>query len=395
MKMAWEDYLATTQALENKTSENGHISSIDEIRARYDQLVRKDLLPEYHEPGPENTIYPGMTPENVIYSGAEHEDVAKDEDAAEHEDVADQRKLEKPHLYTYRHDLERAYITNLEPWGKEATESAVFRKRTGEKEIAFVDVGKRIDIVDWQNEKTVLDALTLAQEKWGKCIVQGSEQYKQLCASVAKKHNINLINPELQSEVKEKSAVKEPFTRRVGHAISALGQNIKGFASRILGRDVKEINKEQLPPKEQERKEFTKKMEAGAERASQGHDPQKVKDLRETLKSIADRLESQTGQAVEDIKKITTQLEESCLFDGKIIREPLATSSHKGTIAAIDDTHIIQNVSSKSVMRYDKACIEGIDTTTLKAGDYVNINYSNGKATIRQLVKEKEKEISR
>lgn len=95
------------------------------------------------------------------------------------------------------HDL---YATGIEYWGR--GESLVFRNKQQGKRIAFVDVGRRIDIVNWRDEQAVLDALTLAQQKWGKCVVHGSEQYKKLCVNVAAKNNINLINPELQSQLK-------------------------------------------------------------------------------------------------------------------------------------------------------------------------------------------------
>lgn len=101
------------------------------------------------------------------------------------------------------------YEIEVEPWaGKK--ESLMFRNRRDQKRIAFVDLGRRIDVVNWRDEQTVLDALTLAQEKWGKCLVHGSEQYKKLCVNIAAKHNINLVNPELQSQLKmEKEALIE------------------------------------------------------------------------------------------------------------------------------------------------------------------------------------------
>lgn len=401
-------------------------SSLDAVRDQKRFIDRQRV--ELQKASVQNAIYPGMEPENVIYPGTEPDG------------EKDLSHLGKPHLYTYGHDLERAYITNLAPWGRASVESTVFRKRTGEKIIAFADTGKRIDIVDWQNEKTVLDALTLAQEKWGKCVVyDGSDQYKQLCVSVAAKHKINLISPELQGDVKEKGTIKEPFIRRAGHAIGAFAQNFKDFAVRALRRDVKEINKEQISFKELECKEFAKKEEAEFKKLEQekkelielqarenkrqqlerevfeeranrnekfvkdslrefnspGHDPQKIKDLTKKLKLIADYLESQTGQTIEDIKEFRSQLDKSYLPNEKLIREPLSTSCNKGTIRTVDDTHIYQNVSTKSVMRHDKACINGIDTMTLEVGDNVKINYLNGKATIKQVEKEKDNELGR
>lgn len=95
--------------------------------------------------------------------------------------------------------------------------------------------------------------------------------------------------------------------------------------------------------------------------------------------------EGEEGQS--DAKKTT--------LDQYITREPNGESLYKGSIAAMEKGYIYQNVSSKSVVRHEEACIEGIDTMALKVGDNVKINYSNGKATIKQLAKEKENEISR
>jgi len=93
------------------------------------------------------------------------------------------------------------YLTETEQWGK--LNGFVYRHESGDKKIAFVDVGRRIDVVNWRDENIVLDALRLAQEKWGKCTIHGSQQYKDICVKVAAQHGINLKNPELQTAIRQ------------------------------------------------------------------------------------------------------------------------------------------------------------------------------------------------
>lgn len=71
-----------------------------------------------------------------------------------------------------------------------------------ENSVAFVDRGKRIDVFEWRNEKVILDVLMMAQEKWGRVTVHGSQQYKEACVEVAIKNNIQIRNPELQELIK-------------------------------------------------------------------------------------------------------------------------------------------------------------------------------------------------
>lgn len=108
-----------------------------------------------------------------------------------------------------REDAKNApqYVADMERWGR--TDSFVYRMKEKGRKIAFVDTGRRIDIVNWRDEKAILDALKLAQQKWGKCTVHGSAAYKAMCVAVAAKHNINLKNADLQPALqKEKERLR-------------------------------------------------------------------------------------------------------------------------------------------------------------------------------------------
>lgn len=69
--------------------------------------------------------------------------------------------------------------------------------------VAFVDRGKRIDVLQWEDEKILKDVLMLAQEKWGGVTLHGSQQYIERCMDVAAENGICVRNPELQERMKE------------------------------------------------------------------------------------------------------------------------------------------------------------------------------------------------
>lgn len=154
MKMTWEDYLAAIQSLESKKPENESRSSIGEIRARYDQLVKKhDQQLKHHGSGLKNAmIYP-----KTIVPRAEDGNVIEPEPGAENEDAADRRKLGKPHLYTYRHDYERAYITNLvEPQGVSAAD--IDAAKISAQTIINSESLMKGDMINEGHEQTAFDA---------------------------------------------------------------------------------------------------------------------------------------------------------------------------------------------------------------------------------------------
>ncbi|MDQ2764049.1 MAG: relaxase/mobilization nuclease domain-containing protein [Pseudomonadota bacterium] len=65
-------------------------------------------------------------------------------------------------------------------------------------EVAFIDKGPQIDILDWQDRDTTLAALQLGAQKWGRMEVDGNDNYKAMCASLAAEHGFEVTNPELQ-----------------------------------------------------------------------------------------------------------------------------------------------------------------------------------------------------
>jgi len=70
-------------------------------------------------------------------------------------------------------------------------------------DVAFIDRGRRIDIVDWRNRESVLAALQLSDQKWGAITVTGNDQYKALCAQLAAEYGFRIVNPELQASIAE------------------------------------------------------------------------------------------------------------------------------------------------------------------------------------------------
>jgi len=69
----------------------------------------------------------------------------------------------------------------------------------------FSDMGRRI-VLDKKklDETSVTAALQLANQKWGATRIDGSDEYKELCVSVAVKHNLKLANPDLAAEVERR-----------------------------------------------------------------------------------------------------------------------------------------------------------------------------------------------
>ena len=73
----------------------------------------------------------------------------------------------------------------------------------------FSDMGRRI-VLDKKklDETSVTAALQLANQKWGATRIEGSDEYKELCVSVAVKHGLKLANPDLAAEVERRRAVQ-------------------------------------------------------------------------------------------------------------------------------------------------------------------------------------------
>ena len=75
-------------------------------------------------------------------------------------------------------------------------------------ETAFVDRGQRIDINDSKSEASILAALQLSAEKWGRFVARGDRGFKDTCARLAAEHGFDLRNPELQTSI-------ERYRRRI------------------------------------------------------------------------------------------------------------------------------------------------------------------------------------
>jgi hypothetical protein len=78
----------------------------------------------------------------------------------------------------------------------------------------FIDYGKTIVFAAKYDEECVTAALQLAGQKWGSVVINGSDEYKQLCVRLAAQHNIRIYNPELKWEfVPIRFTGKNPFIR--------------------------------------------------------------------------------------------------------------------------------------------------------------------------------------
>ncbi|MBR2209042.1 MAG: relaxase/mobilization nuclease domain-containing protein [Synergistaceae bacterium] len=85
--------------------------------------------------------------------------------------------------------------------------------RAGKFTADFSDMGKRI-VLNKKNltEESVLSALQLANAKWGATQINGSDEYKALCVSVAVKHGLKIANPDLAAEVeRQRKEHREKF----------------------------------------------------------------------------------------------------------------------------------------------------------------------------------------
>lgn len=79
---------------------------------------------------------------------------------------------------------------------------------------AFVDRGKKIDVLDHKSPAAVTAALQLGAQKFGgKITVTGNDEYKRLCVQLAAQHGIQIVNPELQPLVAaEKQRIEQQRT---------------------------------------------------------------------------------------------------------------------------------------------------------------------------------------
>ena len=79
---------------------------------------------------------------------------------------------------------------------------------------AFVDRGKKIDVLDHKSPAAVTAALQLGAQKFGgKITVTGNDEYKRLCVQLAVQNGIQIVNPELQPLIAaEKQRIEQQRT---------------------------------------------------------------------------------------------------------------------------------------------------------------------------------------
>ena len=78
---------------------------------------------------------------------------------------------------------------------------------------AFRDVGKRIDVLDWQSVESTLAAVELSAVKWGEFVVAGSEKFKARCARHAAEHGFQITNPELKETIERERTRLDAATK--------------------------------------------------------------------------------------------------------------------------------------------------------------------------------------
>lgn len=64
-------------------------------------------------------------------------------------------------------------------------------------DVAFIDNGRSIDVVDSDSDEACLAALLLAQNKWGGATLRGPDEYQVRCLRLAAEHGIRVNNSEL------------------------------------------------------------------------------------------------------------------------------------------------------------------------------------------------------
>ena len=100
----------------------------------------------------------------------------------------------------YANSILSKYSVKQEEWhGKLAS---VFRNKADK--ICFVDRGKKISIERFDDEENIACALKLAQQKWGKVKIHGSDDYIEKCIDLAIRNGIQITNPELQERIQAK-----------------------------------------------------------------------------------------------------------------------------------------------------------------------------------------------
>ena len=93
--------------------------------------------------------------------------------------------------------------------------------------VSFVDQGKRIQVHEWRQEDATLAALQLSSQKWDRFTVNGSEEYKAMCARLAAEHGFKVTNPELQGTIEQLRQARQQADSRVPGAQQKQAQGIE------------------------------------------------------------------------------------------------------------------------------------------------------------------------
>ena len=81
--------------------------------------------------------------------------------------------------------------------------------------LAFRDNGYRINVL-LHTDENIKDAMLLAQEKWGKVKLYGTDEFKKKAAEIAVQNGIEITNPELQEYVQMKKEEQQKTMREAG-----------------------------------------------------------------------------------------------------------------------------------------------------------------------------------
>ncbi|MBQ8691991.1 MAG: hypothetical protein IJ520_02500 [Synergistaceae bacterium] len=107
---------------------------------------------------------------------------------------------------TPKYSVEAPKIKDLRDYeAKIGAGGSILYCRAGTNTADFSDKGRRIILnKKTLSEESVLAALQLANEKWGATQINGSDEYKALCVSVAVKYGLKIANPDLSAEVERR-----------------------------------------------------------------------------------------------------------------------------------------------------------------------------------------------
>ena len=70
----------------------------------------------------------------------------------------------------------------------------IYRRSDGAQEIAFIDRGNKISVYDHGSDDSVLEALKIAQNRFGSVVINGNDDFKMTVARLAVANNINIAS---------------------------------------------------------------------------------------------------------------------------------------------------------------------------------------------------------